>query len=695
MTSYARLAPFLLAASLLAACGGGGSDTPAPATAPGSSGPVTLSATAGTTQLLPGGTATLTGTASDNSAITWQLAQGSPGALSAATGASVTYTAPASGLSAPTPVTVSATAGGATKTVTLLVHPSPGTPGLSLLAGSLGSHTIVDGTGTAARFGSIGDMAVAADGSLAVVDFKKLLPVVRRIGATGAVTSIPVPAGEDPVFWAVHALGVAADGTAWMVRENGVLGTLLRLGTDGNVSAAGGPQPELLGATGLVAGAAGELFVQTTSYSACALYRVTDQGAVALLAGGGCGAPLDGRGAAAVFSAPSDLTRAADGSLYMVDDEQIRRIAMDGTVTTIVPRDSAGVPVLTFPFRPRSIAARPDGSLALLAWDAKEQVVWSVAPDGLATVLLRRPVVPVVNGTSRRTDFALVRSDAAGRLLLATQGEIHVLQGSTTTLFAGLEDDAVADVDGAGAAARFVDPKYVASDLRGNVYVADQPVYYNQPVGFSNDRGLYVRRIDTSGNVTTVIRNAQFGRPAGLLADQGGNLYVVEQNSLNGRYRMPGGAVYKIGPDGTTTLIAGTLAASGSVDGKGPEARFVWPTFAGIAPDGTLYVNDDGGVLRKVAQDGTVTTVTALPDDVARAPDGKRYGYDGETVYRIEADGSRTVVAGSKGMEGTVLGPLPGALSAPIVTDGMLGPTGLHTFALISNSAIVKLVLPH
>jgi DNA-binding beta-propeller fold protein YncE len=263
-----------------------------------------------------------------------------------------------------------------------------------------------------------------------------------------------------------------------------------------------------------------------------------------------------------------------------------------------------------------------------------------------------------------------------------------------------LEDDSLRDTDGVGAEARFVDPMFVASDQRGKIYVADHPTGYGDVPGSPTDHGLHLRQIDAAGKVTTVLTKDDFGRPRGLLADTAGNVYVLEQARWLGRLDSSGGAVYKIAPGGTMTLIAGQTEANDTrpVDGKGTQARFARPTFAGIAPDGTLYVYDVDNTIRKVTQDGTVITVAALPPDVGVAPDGKRYGYDGETVVRIEADGSRTVVAGQKGKEGTLLGALPGALGASggqAALPGLLTPTGLHTFALISNSAVVKLVLPH
>lgn len=681
---------------LLAACGGGGDTHPAPSPTPPTAPAVTLDATAGASQLLAGGTTTLSATASDNSAITWQLAAGAPGKLSATTGASVTYTAPATGIAVPTAVSVTATAAGIDRIIQLVVNPEPGGAGLSLIAGAAGSHALADGDAATARFHSITDIAPAAGGSWLVID--KRATALRRVTVNGIVSTIVSQSDEVDSAGALLAVAADTEGSAWTVQQLRGGPVLRKVAANGTMTTLSGPQPQLDGTRRLLAGNAGEVYALVVSEERSGIFRVSENGAVTLLAGsGGGGLAADGQGAAARFPDPTDITRLPDGDFYVTDGRFVRHVTAAGRVTTLLPRDAATGAGLPATATLRSITARPGGTLALLAWLEDRYVIYDMTPGGALTTRYAAPRIPAGRGM---TEFDTLRAAPDGTLVVANAGELRMLRGAALVPLAGLENDSATDVDGVGAAARFVDPLFVASDQRGRIYVADHPTGYGDIPGSPADHGLYLRQIDAAGNVTTLLTKADFGRPRGLLADSAGNVYVLEQARCNGRLDTPGGAVYRIAPGGTLTPVAGLTAANNPrpLDGKGTQARFARPTFAGIAPDGTLYVHDVDNTIRQVAQDGTVTTVAALPADVGVAPDGKRYGYDGSTVYRIEADGSRTRIAGEIGREGTVLGTLPGALSVSggrASLPGLLTPTGLHTFAVISDGAIVKLVVPH
>jgi hypothetical protein len=64
------------------------------------------------------------------------------------------------------------------------------------------------------------------------------------------------------------------------------------------------------------------------------LLKRTPDGKVSVLAGGSYG-HLDGRGSQAKFSSIVGMTFGTDGSLYVADGPSIRRVTMDGMVTTI------------------------------------------------------------------------------------------------------------------------------------------------------------------------------------------------------------------------------------------------------------------------------------------------------------------------------------------------------------------------
>ncbi|MBZ8143967.1 hypothetical protein CLD22_29760, partial [Rubrivivax gelatinosus] len=75
-----------------------------------------------------------------------------------------------------------------------------------------------------------------------------------------------------------------------------------------------------------------------------------------------------------------------------------------------------------------------------------------------------------------------------------------------------------------------------------------------------------------------------------------------------------GNVVRRVAPDGTVTTIAGSPGVSGSANGSGSAARFYLPRAIAIGPDGDLYVADAGNsVVRRVTTAGAVSTYAGAP----------------------------------------------------------------------------------
>jgi WD40 repeat protein len=219
--------------------------------------------------------------------------------------------------------------------------------------------------------------------------------------------------------------------------------------------------------------------------------------------------------------------------------------------------------------------------------------------------------------------------------------------------------------DGPGSAARFNQPKSVALDREGNIYVADD---------FNNA----IRKITPDGTVTTVAGNpgqsgsndgkgsaARFNRPWGLTADGSGNLFVADGGNST---------IRKITPDGTVTTLAGSAGNRGSDDGKGSTARFNRPWGLAVDKNDNVYVADTGNYsVRKITSDGQVTTLAGTPEespskdgkgsaarfqeisDVALDNSGNVYVAEcgNQDIRKITPDGVVTTFAGSAGQAGT------------------------------------------
>jgi DNA-binding beta-propeller fold protein YncE len=293
-------------------------------------------------------------------------------------------------------------------------------------------------------------------------------------------------------------------------------------------------------------------------------------GVVSTLAGAEQGY-RDGKAADARFNSPYDVVIDGRGGLYVSDygNNCIRRVDLaTGDVGTIAGGLEGGF---------------ADGSGGLARFRN---------PRGLA-LDARDPLHPVLYVAD--TGNARVR-----KVVLGTGGapaEVSTVAGGELPGFA----------DGDGAAARFKDPRGLALDGQGHLYVADA----------GNQR---VREIDletATRPVTTVARlgdqapAGQLAGPFGLAFRPDGRLLVADATS---------DALLALVPaDGVTVTLAG--GAQGLDDGTGIAARFRFP--AGLAPDGGggAYVADlQNHVVRHVGPQAQVTTLAG--DGTAGFADG-------------------------------------------------------------------------
>jgi DNA-binding beta-propeller fold protein YncE len=157
---------------------------------------------------------------------------------------------------------------------------------------------------------------------------------------------------------------------------------------------------------------------------------------------------------------------------------------------------------------------------------------------------------------------------------------------ASAALLAGAENGASGFKDGSGTTARFNDPRDLAMDDDGNLYVADT----------ANDR---IRKVTPGGAVTTFAggtsgaqdgpaAEARFREPYGVTVGPDGDVYVADY----GNHR-----VRKIATAGTrpvTTIAGGAETAGGFLDGVSEQARFNKPTDVAVDTDGRIYVADFG-----------------------------------------------------------------------------------------------------
>jgi len=199
-------------------------------------------------------------------------------------------------------------------------------------------------------------------------------------------------------------------------------------------------------------------------------------------------------------------------------------------------------------------------------------------------------------------------------------------------------------VDGSGSEARFDDPSSIAVDRAGSVYVTDC-------------KNHTIRKVSVAGMVTTLAgsarsggsadgkgKEARFLYPQGIAVDRAGNVFVADCNNHT---------IRKVSAAGMVTTLAGSARSGGNVDGEGGAARFLYPRGLAVDKAGNVYVADSWNQsIRKVSTQGIVTTLARgfmNPTGVAVDGKGNVYVVDAydHTIQKVSAVGVVTRMAGS------------------------------------------------
>ena len=318
-------------------------------------------------------------------------------------------------------------------------------------------------------------------------------------------------------------------------------------------------------------------------------------------------AALFGRYASSIGSIGAAFDR--DGSVVVADrwNRAIRRIAPDGTVTTIAGGNGAGLrdgPASTAQFEgPTDVAIAHDG--AIYVADSPAHRIRKITPDGMVTTVAGGG--PTTGSRSSEGTWSSFRDGPADearfahpeRIALGPFGDLYIMEqrrrirrlspSGTVATFAGT--GTLGYQDGPRQQAEFFQLLAIDVDLAGNVYVIDDSPIINQ--------GLVptIRKIDTAGVVSTLYRDVPLTRggtlatPLGLAVARDGSIYIAN----TGRHQ-----IVELGRDGKLRAVAGT-GAQGYADGPRVEAMFSLPSAIAVSDDGTLVVADEGNnVIRTV-----------------------------------------------------------------------------------------------
>ncbi len=412
---------------------------------------------------------------------------------------------------------------------------------------------------------------------------------------------------------------IAADGSAAVIAGTGVAG----------FSGDGGPavSAQLNGPSSVTLDSAGNLYIADTMNQR--VRRITPAGIISTFAGTGLGG-FSGDGgpatAAQLFN-PAQTAIDAAGNVYIADftNRRVRVVSPAGVISTLAgsgvldtpPADVGdGGPALHATFNtPISVTVGPSGDLYVA--DTFAERVRKITPGGIVTTVAGNGRLAYSGEGGSATQASIIHPitvvvDSSGTVYFETgdsrvlkvtpDGILHLVAGMGT----GTGLNRSGGDGGPAVNATLNEPKGLAVDSRGNVYIGDT----------SNAR---LRRVDPNGVITTLsgpgIQDIDYWNAVAM--DHDGNLYVAITHSdplRNDNYSV----VDRVNADGSHTRVAGNgrtcvglSPAAYAFDGlqatETPLCIIVGLTFDA---QGALYIPDSfyASVLH-VSRDGTVRRV--------------------------------------------------------------------------------------
>lgn len=182
--------------------------------------------------------------------------------------------------------------------------------------------------------------------------------------------------GEDGNIYGTQEHDAAAVGSVWRIAPDGSFSDFFTLSADFPLNL----HPFIVDRDGNIYSTNSISFPNQSDKAT--LLKATPDGNVTVLAGGIRGY-RDGRGGEAQFSGIDGMAWAADGSLYVTDGVYVRRVAMDGTVTTLgggaLTSQSYGEDLM-------GLAVSEGGSVYVA--DYSQRRVFELMPDGNTRTIL-------------------------------------------------------------------------------------------------------------------------------------------------------------------------------------------------------------------------------------------------------------------------------------------------------------------
>ncbi|WP_084708504.1 hypothetical protein [Hymenobacter norwichensis] len=384
----------------------------------------------------------------------------------------------------------------------------------------------------------------------------------------------------------------------------------------------------------------------------------------------------NGQGPAARFGSPQGITVAPNGTVYLSENNTIRRISPQGQVTTLAGQPGYGPEAAGHRDGPaaQALFSYPTGLVLdaagnLFVADTQNEVIRKITPAGMVSTLAGEPgEYGAVDGTGRAARFdhpkalalapdgALLVADVANGCIrrMSMRGEVTTWAGTMTNTHTGTWPGAKLDLDGIQS---------MVVDRQGTIYFTSNDARHTVRRLLPDRTELVIpwagqqdARAYTDAATPT---EARFNYPDALALGPDGTVYVADVQNYVIRAIAPSGRVYTLaGHPPRTTL-----------DGSATTAEFSQPRGLALEPNGSLLVADFGtGLVRRVSSTGEVRTIAGRfpspdvrsqapeeifePAGVATGPGSSVFVADESrhTIYRLSPEGKVQVWAGQPGI---------------------------------------------
>jgi len=522
------------------------------------------------------------------------------------------------------------------------------------------------GPATASYLNAPTGVTVDDSGNVYIADFTN--NVIREINTAGIISTIAgdilarggyagdgEPAADtffaklyDPAAVAVDASGnlYIADSVNSVIREVNTAGIITTFAGNYNLgtgySGDGGPATaaQIGNTTGVSVDGLGNVYITDNVNNV--IRMVNTGGIITTVAGdylrsyGGDGGPAT----AAITNNPNGVATDIYGNLYFADkgNEIIRKVSTDGIITTYAGNYSLGGnysgdggPATAAAINsPNGVAMDASGNLYIA--DGVNEVIRMVNTAGIITTVVGTPLSAGYSGDGAAATAAQLNNpsgvavDASGNLYITDLGNnvIREVSGGIITTIAGNDTAGYSGDGGPATAAELSQPRDIAVDASGNVYIADL-------------LNLVVRKISTSGIITTIAGNGTPGYSGDGGPATAAQLYIVGSVAVDNL-----GDVYITDPFnqvvravnsvGLISTIAGDYALGAGYTGdNGPAtlAQLNIPDFIALDASGNIYFSDNNNnVIRKVNGPLSLCPTPTVSFDAASSP-GACGGNDG------------------------------------------------------------------